>query len=90
VVYHASWQDERVLIGTLGDIAAKVEAARIDHSALIIVGDVVKRNGISEVSPIPESLAVLVFPRDRETGEKIVQALEERYQPTLILTRKRG
>jgi cobalt-precorrin 5A hydrolase len=31
---------------------------------------------------------VLVFPRDRETGEKIVQALEERYQPTLILYEK--
>jgi precorrin-4/cobalt-precorrin-4 C11-methyltransferase len=45
VVYHASWPDEMVLLGTLGDIAAKVEAARIDHSALIIVGDVVKRTG---------------------------------------------
>ncbi len=43
-----------------------------------------------EVSPIPESLipeslAVLVFPRDREKGEKIVQALGERYRPTLVL-----
>ena len=45
VVYHASWPDEKVLVGTLQDIAAKVEAAEIDRSALILVGDVVKRAG---------------------------------------------
>jgi precorrin-4/cobalt-precorrin-4 C11-methyltransferase len=45
VVYHASWPDEKVLVGTLQDIAAKVEAAEIDRSALILVGNVVKRAG---------------------------------------------
>ena len=45
VVYHASWPDEKVLLGTVGDIAGKVEAAKIERSALIIVGDVVKRTG---------------------------------------------
>jgi precorrin-4/cobalt-precorrin-4 C11-methyltransferase len=45
VVYHASWPDERILQGTLADIADKVEAAGISKSALILVGGVVTRTG---------------------------------------------
>jgi precorrin-4/cobalt-precorrin-4 C11-methyltransferase len=45
VVYHASWPDEKVLRGTLADIAEKVEAAGISKSALILVGGVVTRTG---------------------------------------------
>lgn len=45
VVYHASWPDERILQGTLADIADKVEAAGISKSALILVGGVLTRNG---------------------------------------------
>ncbi len=45
VVYHASWPDQRVLLGTLADIAEKVEAAGISRSALVLVGGVVKRAG---------------------------------------------
>lgn len=40
VVYHASWEDEKVILGTVGDIADKVEAAGIDKSAMIIIGNV--------------------------------------------------
>ncbi len=42
VVYHASWEDEKVIIGTVGDIADKVEAAGIDKSAMIIIGNVLE------------------------------------------------
>ncbi len=42
VVYHASWEDEKVILGTVGDIADKVEAAGIDKSAMIIIGNVLK------------------------------------------------
>lgn len=45
VVYHASWPDEMVLRGTIDDIADKVEAAGLERSALILVGDVVSRTG---------------------------------------------
>jgi precorrin-4/cobalt-precorrin-4 C11-methyltransferase len=45
VVYHASWPDQEVLLGTVQDIAQKVEAAGINRSALIIIGNVVKRTG---------------------------------------------
>lgn len=40
VVYHASWEDEKVILGTVGDIADKVEAQGIDKSAIIIIGNV--------------------------------------------------
>lgn len=38
VVFAASTPDERVLRGTLGDIATQVAAARIERTALILVG----------------------------------------------------
>ncbi|MBE43802.1 MAG: precorrin-4 C(11)-methyltransferase [Thaumarchaeota archaeon] len=42
VVYRASWDDELVITGTLVDIAKKVRVARINKTAVVIVGDVVK------------------------------------------------
>lgn len=45
VVYHASWPDELVLRGTIDDIADKVQAAGLERSALILVGEVVSRTG---------------------------------------------
>ena len=38
VLYRVSWPDERILRGTLGTIRAKVKAARITRTALILVG----------------------------------------------------
>ncbi len=38
VVYRASWPDERIVRGTLADIAAKVGEAPIERTALILVG----------------------------------------------------
>ncbi len=43
VVSRASWPDEKVIKGTLTDIADKVKEARITRQSLIIVGDVLKR-----------------------------------------------
>ncbi|HNQ33681.1 MAG TPA: cobalt-precorrin-4/precorrin-4 C(11)-methyltransferase [Methanoculleus sp.] len=40
VVYHASWPDQMVVIGTVADIAAKARAAGIERTALIIIGKV--------------------------------------------------
>ncbi len=39
VVYRATWPDEKVIRGTLADIAARTAEAGIDRHALIIVGD---------------------------------------------------
>lgn len=40
VVQRASWPDQKLIRGTLADIAGKVTEAGIDKTALIIVGDV--------------------------------------------------
>ncbi|MDR2866007.1 MAG: precorrin-4 C(11)-methyltransferase [Methanomassiliicoccaceae archaeon] len=39
VVYKATWPDQKILIGTLDDIAGKVKAEGIDRTALTVVGD---------------------------------------------------
>ncbi|MEM1101773.1 MAG: precorrin-4 C(11)-methyltransferase [Pseudomonadota bacterium] len=38
VIYRASWPDELILRGTLGDIREKVRTAKITRTALILVG----------------------------------------------------
>ena len=40
VVYRVGWPDEKVIRGTLADIATKVRAAKITRQALILVGKV--------------------------------------------------
>ena len=40
VVYRASWPDEQIIRGTLSDIRAKVRAAKITRTALVLVGRV--------------------------------------------------
>ena len=41
VVYRASWEDEKIVKGTLADIAAKVKDAAISRQAMIIVGEAI-------------------------------------------------
>jgi precorrin-4/cobalt-precorrin-4 C11-methyltransferase len=44
VVYHASWPDEQIITGTLGDIAGQVEDQEIGPTSLIIVGRALARD----------------------------------------------
>jgi len=41
VIYHASWPDQKVVRGTVADIAGKAKAAGIEKTALIVVGGAV-------------------------------------------------
>ncbi len=41
VVYRASWDDEKIITGTLADIVSKVKKSNIHRTALIIIGDVI-------------------------------------------------
>ncbi|MCL7415881.1 MAG: precorrin-4 C(11)-methyltransferase [ANME-2 cluster archaeon] len=41
VVYHASWEDQQIIRGTVSDIADKVKAAGLTRSAMILIGGVV-------------------------------------------------
>ena len=42
VVYRASWNDQKIITGTLEDITKKVLAEKITRTAIVIVGDVLK------------------------------------------------
>jgi precorrin-4/cobalt-precorrin-4 C11-methyltransferase len=42
VVYKATWDDEKIIMGTLKDIEEKVEQAGITKTAQILVGDFIK------------------------------------------------
>ena len=44
VVQKASWQDEKILRGTLKNIVAQVKAEKIERTALIIVGECLSKN----------------------------------------------
>jgi precorrin-4/cobalt-precorrin-4 C11-methyltransferase len=48
VVFRASWPDEKIVRGTLGDIAAKIAAAGIDRTAVIFVGRSLERGNFGE------------------------------------------
>src|SRR5918994_3442192 len=41
VVYRATWEDEKIIIGTIGNIVEKVREAKITKTAIIIVGNVI-------------------------------------------------
>lgn len=41
VVYRASWKDEKVVTGTLENIAKKIRDEKITKTAIIIIGDIV-------------------------------------------------
>lgn len=45
VIEKASWPEERVISGTLADIAGKVATAGITRTALILVGDFLRERG---------------------------------------------
>jgi len=45
VVYRASWDDEKVIKGTVSDLAVKVHDAGIENTALIIIGRIVDACG---------------------------------------------
>ncbi len=45
VIYHASWPDQKIIRGTLADIAGKASEAGIRRSALLLVGGVLEPAG---------------------------------------------
>lgn len=40
-IYRASWKDEKIIKGTLGDIVKKVRDEKITRTAIIIIGDII-------------------------------------------------
>ena len=54
VVYRATWDDEKKIVGTLDNIARMVKEARITKTAVIIIGSVLDP-GSYEFSKVSES-----------------------------------
>lgn len=50
VVFRASWPDQEKVLGTLADIAAKVQSKGIERTALIVVGRVLDAEGFADSS----------------------------------------
>jgi precorrin-4/cobalt-precorrin-4 C11-methyltransferase len=48
VVVRASWPDERIIRGTLGDIAAKIAVEPVERTALILVGRALEAEGFRD------------------------------------------
>jgi precorrin-4/cobalt-precorrin-4 C11-methyltransferase len=48
VVVRASWPEQRILRGTLGDIAARVAAEPVERTALVLVGRVLAAKGFRD------------------------------------------
>ncbi len=48
IVFRASWPEERIVRGTLGDIAARLAEAPIERSAIIFVGRTLAAEGFRE------------------------------------------
>lgn len=62
VVYRASWPDEKILHGTLGDIREKVRAEKITRTALIMVGRVLEAHGFDDSALYDPSHAHVLRP----------------------------
>ena len=45
VVYRASWPDQKILRGTISDIGARVRAAKITRTALLLIGPALAEEG---------------------------------------------
>jgi precorrin-4/cobalt-precorrin-4 C11-methyltransferase len=65
VVYRASWPDQRIILGTLADIRAKVRAAKITRTALILVGRVLAADGFDDSRLYAPDHAHVLRPRRR-------------------------
>ena len=42
IVYRASWDDQKIITGTLETISKKIKEQKISRTAIVIIGDVVK------------------------------------------------
>ena len=66
VVYRASWPDEQIIRGTLGDIRAKTRAGKITRTALILIGPALEPASAPESRLYDPTHVHLLRPR-RET-----------------------
>ncbi len=70
VVYRATWPDQKIVRGTLSDIAQKVRAEKITRTALVLVGQVFAAKGFRD-SALYDAAHQHIL-RHRKTKKKVV------------------
>ncbi len=65
VVYRASWPDQKIVRGTLADIRAKVRAAKIPRTALVLGGRVLEETDFSDSKLYDPTHVHLLRPKRR-------------------------
>ncbi|HXK54836.1 MAG TPA: precorrin-4 C(11)-methyltransferase [Hyphomicrobiales bacterium] len=68
VIYRASWPDQQILRGTLGDIGEKVRAAKITRTALVLVGPVLAAEGYRDSALYDAAHEHVLRPRKKAAG----------------------
>jgi precorrin-4/cobalt-precorrin-4 C11-methyltransferase len=68
VVYRASWPDQRIILGSLSDIRARVRAAKITRTAIVIVGHVLAGHGVRDSALYDPAHRHLLRPRRKSEG----------------------
>lgn len=105
VAFRVSWPDERIIRGTLTDIAEQVRAAEITHHALIVVSPALQAEvtagapdshlyGTAQAAPerAPTMAIVSLTRGGTATGQRLLAALEDAvlYAPARFLDEANG
>jgi len=65
-VYHASWKDQKIIRGTLADIAGKMQSEGITRTAIVIVGHAIQRP-LAEASKLYDATFTHGYRKARES-----------------------
>ena len=76
VVYRAGWENELIVRGTLADIARKVSDAGIKRQAMIVIGNVLRKEG--ELSKLYDAEFATGYRHHRFRGRVAIFALTRR------------
>lgn len=99
VVHKASWSEEKIIRGTLEDIAEKIKSAGIKSKSLIIVGNVLEKSGVSKLYSIEEARKLeeketkisifLISQKSVTIAKRVKDVLSDKgYNPELICSEK--
>lgn len=70
IVHRASWPDQRIVTGTLGDLAEKARPLRLRRTALILVGHVLAGEAFDDSALYDAAHHHLLRPKKKRTARK--------------------
>ncbi len=90
VAYRATWPDERIIIGTLADIAAQVRAAGLTRHALILVGPALAASELSTRSRLYDATFAHGYRGSAQAGIRDHAAVTSSPRPAIIAVTRHG